>query len=51
MDLLMQYLWAAGYTLPPEAHSPPVPLPKGTCPHCRQHIGRGVHFHARRCKK
>lgn len=24
-------------------------LPKGTCPKCREYIGRGVHFHAKAC--
>jgi len=44
----MTHLWAAGYVLPPET---PVPaVPKGVCPVCRKHIGRGVHFHAKRCK-
>lgn len=25
------------------------PLPKGTCPKCREHIGRGLHFHVKAC--
>lgn len=25
-------------------------LPKGTCPQCRVHIGKGVHFHVKHCK-
>ena len=24
--------------------------PKGVCPKCLKHIGRGVHFHAKKCK-
>lgn len=50
------------YRLPPAENSkprPPEPPPapelqpvmKGTCPHCLQYIGRGVHFHARSCGK
>lgn len=25
-------------------------VPKGTCPICKKHIGRGVTFHAKGCK-
>ena len=24
--------------------------PKGVCPKCNKHIGRGVHFHAKKCR-
>lgn len=34
---------------------PPIPAPppprKGECPHCRRHIGRGVAFHVKHCRK
>jgi hypothetical protein len=32
----------------PEA-APAVEAPKGTCPKCGKHIGRGLHFHTRSC--
>jgi hypothetical protein len=25
-------------------------VPKGTCPTCGKHIGRGLHFHMKACK-
>lgn len=28
----------------------PGPAPKGACPKCRKHIGRGVGLHAKRCE-
>jgi len=48
MDALTYYTWAAGFVSPPEV--PVKPVPKGTCPKCGKHVGRGVHFHAKRCK-
>ncbi len=27
-----------------------VDVPKGTCPKCLQHIGRGIAFHVKRCE-
>ncbi len=26
-----------------------VRVPKGMCPHCLTHIGRGIYFHVQRC--
>ncbi len=26
------------------------PAQKGVCPKCNKHIGRGVHFHAKKCR-
>ena len=28
---------------------PAVVVPKGTCPHCLLHVGRGIAFHIRYC--
>lgn len=25
-------------------------IPKGDCPHCGEHIGRGVYSHAKKCE-
>ena len=40
---------AAGGPEPP-APEPKRRAPKGTCPYCGRHIGRGVNSHAKRCK-
>jgi hypothetical protein len=52
MDLAYEYLWAAGYDLPPEhEQAKPAPVTKGHCPHCGKKIGRGLHFHMKACKE
>ena len=33
--------------VPVEKPAPTVP--KGVCPHCMTHIGRGIYFHVQRC--
>ena len=38
---------------PVKIEAMPIPLnpaPKGFCPTCRRHIGRGINNHARKCK-
>lgn len=31
------------------AKASPVSVPKGHCPKCGKHIGRGLHFHVKAC--
>lgn len=49
MDLAFMTLWEAGYFLPP-ATPRQTEVPKGHCPRCGKHIGRGLHFHVKWCK-
>jgi hypothetical protein len=34
---------------PEAAPAPAIDPPKGTCPKCGKHIGRGLHFHVKAC--
>lgn len=33
-----------------EDKKPKPEAPKGTCPKCGKHIGRGLHFHVKSCE-
>ncbi len=35
---------------PPKKAVPEAALPKGQCPKCGKHIGRGSHFHIAKCE-
>ena len=36
--------------MPDEKTEKPTEVPRGTCPKCLKHIGRGLNFHVKACQ-